>query len=187
MTINMLDPVGERDIELKEIAERVGELDGMIVGLLNNSKPNTDIFFEKIRGQLSDEFDISKFVYANKSGANSPIGEDIVSKMVDCDVVINGIGDCGGCTSWTVHDGITLESLGVPTATITTTAFIDLANFDLISFGMVNLPLVVFQHPLSGLKPEEVNEKAENAYDLIKTILTTPKSELVKKYDATKG
>lgn len=185
MTIQVLEPIGERDIEPQEIAERVDGLKGKNIGILNNSKPNTNIFLERVMELLADEFKIKDFKYFQKTMAGSPADEDIVEELEKCDVVINGIGDCGGCTSWTVHDGITFESRGVPTATITTTSFVDLAEFDLNSWGMVNLPLVVFQHPLAGMKPEAVQKKADDVYDDIKYVLTTPKSKLVKEYDAS--
>ena len=58
MSIKLMEPSGERDVEFKEIADRVEDLNGKTVGFLNNGKPNTDIFFERIRSMLSDEFDI---------------------------------------------------------------------------------------------------------------------------------
>ena len=127
-------------------------LNGKYIGLMNSSKPNTDIFLERVRGLLSDEFDIKEFKYYQKTMAGAPVDEYIVDELVKCDVVINGIGDCGGCTSYTIHDGVTFESRGIPTATLVTSEFFDLANFDPNSWGMINLPLVMFQQQQTFLE-----------------------------------
>jgi hypothetical protein len=48
-----------------------------------------------------------------------------------------------------MHDGLSLESLGVPTAVIVTTEFLHEARVQREALGMAGIVTVVIQHPLS--------------------------------------
>lgn len=62
-----------------------------------------------------------------------------------------------------MHDGFSLESLGVPTAVIVTTAFLHEARVQRAALGMQGLVPVVIQHPLSSLSDEEIRGRAAQA------------------------
>lgn len=62
-----------------------------------------------------------------------------------------------------MHDGISLESLGVPTAVIVTTEFVREAKVQRAALGMEGLVPVVIPHPLSSLKDEEIRGRAAGA------------------------
>ena len=62
-----------------------------------------------------------------------------------------------------MHDGISLESLGVPTAVIVTTEFVREAKVQRAALGMNALVPVVIQHPLSSLTEEEIRARAAKA------------------------
>lgn len=62
-----------------------------------------------------------------------------------------------------MHDGISLESLGVPTAVIVTTEFVREAKVQRVALGMNGLVPVVIQHPLSSLTDEEIRARAAAA------------------------
>jgi hypothetical protein len=62
-----------------------------------------------------------------------------------------------------MHDGMSLESLGVPTAVIITTEFLREARVQRAALGMKDLAPVVIQHPLSSLTEEEIAQRAAQA------------------------
>jgi hypothetical protein len=62
-----------------------------------------------------------------------------------------------------MHDGISLESLGVPTAVIVTTTFLHEARVQRAALGMTGIVPVVIEHPLSSLSDEEIRGRAAQA------------------------
>jgi hypothetical protein len=62
-----------------------------------------------------------------------------------------------------MHDGFSLESLGVPTAVIVTTTFLHEARVQRAALGMAGLAPVVIEHPLSSLTEEEIRGRAADA------------------------
>ncbi len=62
-----------------------------------------------------------------------------------------------------MHDGFSLETLGVPTAVIVTTAFLHEAKVQRAALGMAGLAPVVVEHPLSSISEEEIRSRAADA------------------------
>jgi hypothetical protein len=64
-----------------------------------------------------------------------------------------------------MHDGISLEALGVPTAVVVTTEFVREAKVQRAALGMSALAPVVIEHPLSSLTDEEIDVRAAQALE----------------------
>lgn len=62
-----------------------------------------------------------------------------------------------------MHDGMSLEALGVPTAVIVTAEFVREAKLQREALGMKDLVPVVIQHPLSSLTDDEIRARAAAA------------------------
>lgn len=62
-----------------------------------------------------------------------------------------------------MHDGISLESLGVPTAVIVTRTFLHEARVQREALGMAGIVPVVIEHPLSSISDEEIRGRAAQA------------------------
>jgi len=62
-----------------------------------------------------------------------------------------------------MHDAISLESLGVPTAVIITSEFVREAELQRAALGMNALAPVVIEHPLSTLDAEAIRGRAAQA------------------------
>lgn len=56
--------------------------------------------------------------------------------------------------------------------TLCTEAFAGLAREESRNLGMPELPIVVIQHPLGGLKPEEVQQRSHEALEQVLLGLT---------------
>jgi hypothetical protein len=70
-----------------------------------------------------------------------------------------------------MHDGFSLETLGVPTAVIVTTEFLHEARVQREALGMAGLVPVVIQHPLSSLSDEEIRGRAAQALEQVIGVL----------------
>ena len=62
-----------------------------------------------------------------------------------------------------MHDAISLEEKGVPTAVVVTEVFLHEAHVQRAALGMDGLDPVVTQHPLSTLSDEEISARASDA------------------------
>ncbi len=70
-----------------------------------------------------------------------------------------------------MHDGIEMEKLGIPTASIVTHVFINTANAMTRMMGVPGFDYVVAQHPLSSLTDVEVKARAEELAPEVERIL----------------
>jgi hypothetical protein len=70
-----------------------------------------------------------------------------------------------------VHDGIEMEKLGIPTASIVTHVFINTANAMTRMMGVPDFQYIVAQHPLSSLTDAEIKERAVQLAPEIERIL----------------
>jgi hypothetical protein len=59
-----------------------------------------------------------------------------------------------------VHDGIEMEKLGIPTASIITHVFLNTAKAMTRMMGVPEFDFAVAQHPLSSLTDQECKERA---------------------------
>jgi len=59
----------------------------------------------------------------------------------------------------------------VPTISICTDEFVSIGTLEAGTLGMPRLPLAIIPHPLGGLKPGEVAERAEIAFrEIVKNL-----------------
>lgn len=71
-----------------------------------------------------------------------------------------------------MHDAMTLEGKGIPTVVICTNPFLNSAHVHARTFGRTGFRPVGIPHPLGGLKPPVVKERAESILDEIVAALT---------------
>jgi len=62
-----------------------------------------------------------------------------------------------------MHDAVTLEALGVPTAVIVTTTFLHEARVQRQALGMTGVVPVVIEHPLSSISEDDIRGRAAQA------------------------
>jgi hypothetical protein len=70
-----------------------------------------------------------------------------------------------------VHDGIEMEKLGIPTASIVTHVFVNTANAMTRMMGVPDFEYIVAQHPLSSLTDAEVKVRAAQLAPEVERIL----------------
>jgi hypothetical protein len=71
-----------------------------------------------------------------------------------------------------MHDGITLEKMGVPTAVICTEPFLTSADAMAKLGGIPDYPYVILPHPLGSLPDDRLRERAAQAApDVLRILL----------------
>jgi hypothetical protein len=61
-------------------------------------------------------------------------------------------------------DQLNVEKKGIPTVTIATTAYEELAHTTMQEQGVSEMPLVVVAHPIAGHNLEGIQKKADEAF-----------------------
>ena len=92
--LQVFDPT----IEVKEQAiafvPRPGSLRNLRIGLVENTKFNSDKLLLKIAAILEQEYGAQSHIMRRKHNSSVPAHEEIISEFTaNCDVVVAGVGD----------------------------------------------------------------------------------------------
>jgi hypothetical protein len=92
--IEILDPTVELSTQPIKFVTRPGSLSGLRVGLVENTKFNSDRLLEKIGDILVADYGAASARMWRKHNASVPAHEEIVQELrATCDVMVAGIGD----------------------------------------------------------------------------------------------
>ena len=80
------------------------------------------------------------------------------------DVAIVGLGNCGSCTSWTIHDALAAASCDIPTVAVCTAQFEDLGRALAKRGGRSGLRFHILPYPLDILPRDEIHGIARDHY-----------------------
>ena len=84
-----LDPRGGSMHENTGIAQRPGTLDGLVIGLLSNNKPNSELLLRDVANLVKKQYAVKDVVEANKGSHRIPAPDEMIAELADqCDVVI---------------------------------------------------------------------------------------------------
>lgn len=162
-SLTVLDPTVGAGVSTAELAPRPASFAGLVVGYLDNGKPNSDRFLDELSQRLGAG-GVREVVRARKANIGRLAEPEVIRDLAErCDVVVTGVGDCAGCCSCTVQDGIGLERLGIPTFVVCTSELVTIARVAATSAGIPDYPLTVIQHPLGSLTDELLGERADDA------------------------
>lgn len=94
MTVQIYDPTIEAKSRKISYVPRPTSLAGLRVGLVDNSKHNSDQLLIRIAGVLEREHGVKAHVMRRKKSAGIPASPEIIAEFkTQCDVVVAGIGD----------------------------------------------------------------------------------------------
>lgn len=171
--MEFLDPSGAMSTTIVPVAPRLSAVAGARVGLLDNGKTNADKYLNMIGDILKDRYAVGSIKMFHKDALSKPAPERTLAAIrAECDFVVTGIGDCGSCSTNSVHDGVELERLGVPAVAVCTEAFrIGLDTLTKMR-GMPDYRFAIVPHPLGVLFDDELQQRAELAAPQIIQIVT---------------
>jgi len=158
------------------------------VGLLWNTKPNGELLLDEIALLLSANNPHVTFTKQTKPQASRAMTDPIFSELQKCDIVLNALGDCGACSSWTCHDAVMLERAGTPTATVITKPFAVKCRQEVRALGMEDLPLVVLPHvwdngiPFGQLLPDIIRRVAIASFQEFQFLLQASSEDVSDAY-----
>ena len=76
------------------LATRPRDLNGKVLGLLNNSKANAAALLDEVGVLLSERYEFAKVIKSSKPNASTPCPEAIVKELAsNCDVLVTSNGD----------------------------------------------------------------------------------------------
>jgi len=182
MTGRLLSPIGSNSIERHPIAPRLDTLRGKKIGLLDNTKKNADLLLKAAGEILQCEHGVAEVIYRRKISSSPGAPTAMLDELATCDAVINAYGDCGSCTSWCIHDGVTLEKRGVPTATVNSDAFVVLGQMEAVALGVPGLPIVMVPHPMGDVTADMVVERARDMIEQVVRVFTGDTAQLESDY-----
>ena len=92
--IELLDPTVEAAKQPIAYVDRPGTLKGKRIGLIENTKYNSDKLLVKIGEILKSEYGASETRMFRKHNASVPAHEEIITEVrKTCDVIVAGVGD----------------------------------------------------------------------------------------------
>ncbi|NDL56511.1 UGSC family (seleno)protein [Phytoactinopolyspora mesophila] len=139
----------------------VSSLDGLRVGLLENTKRNADRILDAVGAALDEAHGGVELVRRTKTQFAMPLDEELLADLKNaCDVVVVGVGDCGSCSAAAVADGIALERAGLPAAVICTDAFETTSRAMAELQGDADYGFLLTQHPVANLTNEQIERRA---------------------------
>ena len=89
-----LDPRGGSRHENTGIAQRPRTLDGLVVGLLSNNKPNSELLLRDVANLVKKQYAVKDVVEANKGSHRIPAPAEMIAELAEqCDVVITATAE----------------------------------------------------------------------------------------------
>ena len=89
-----LDPRGSSTHEDTGIAPRPRSLDGLVIGLLSNNKPNSELLLRDVADLVKQQYEVKEVVEANKGSHRIPAPAEIITDLAErCDVVITATAE----------------------------------------------------------------------------------------------
>lgn len=92
--LKVFDPTIRAKEKKIDFAPRPASLSNLRMGLVDNSKFNSDKLLIRIAAILERDYGAKNHIIRKKRNASAPAHDEIINEFVsDCDVVIAGIGD----------------------------------------------------------------------------------------------
>lgn len=156
----LFDPRGVVDLAVASLAPRKPQLDGLRLGVLDNSKWNANKLLRGAAAALGEGIRFAAVNYYVKESFSKDAAPELITQIArDNDIVLTAIGDCGSCCSCCIRDAMALERLGVPSAAIITTEFVHETELTGRALGMPDFAPVVIDHPVSSITLDEIGAR----------------------------
>jgi len=175
--MELLNPTREAAGTEPVYAERPKSLAGLRIGLVENTKFNSDVILKLIGDALISQHGAASYKLYRKRWPSVPVTEEMLHDIqANCDVMVAGVGDCGSCSSGTVLDGILLEMRNVPSATIITHLFVNTSKAMSKQWGDPKYPFLVMEHPIANISADELHQRVETIVpQIVELLLGDPK------------
>lgn len=147
-------------------APRADRIEGLRIGLLENTKRNAAEILDVVGDALVDGHGAGELVRRTKPQFALPLTQEQIDDLLAaCDAVVVGVGDCGSCSAAAVSDGIALQRAGLPVAVICTDAFAQTSRAMAALQGDAGFPFLTTAHPVANLDAGGIADRADDIAD----------------------
>ena len=91
--LKVFEPTASERIDIDLLASRPETLNGKVLGLLNNTKDQSDIILDQLEHQLKDQFDDAEIKYYRKPSVSGMPGSMKDRLVEEVDLLITATGD----------------------------------------------------------------------------------------------
>ena len=91
--LKVFEPTASERIDIDSLASRPATLNGKVLGLLNNTKDQSDIILDQLEHQIKDQFDQAEIRYYRKPSVSGMPGSMKEQLANEVDVLITATGD----------------------------------------------------------------------------------------------
>jgi hypothetical protein len=159
-SVLLFDPRGIVDQNISPVAPRKMKLEGLSLGVLDNSKWNANKLLRGASAALGEDIKFAAVNYYVKQSFSKDAAPELIEQIArENDIVLTAIGDCGSCCPCCIRDSVALEKLGIPSAAIITAEFVGETKLTRQALGMPDLEPVVIDHPVSSITQDEVDAR----------------------------
>jgi hypothetical protein len=119
------------------------------VGFVDNRKARAGDLLQATGEALLATGVIETYFIHQKSLHMLPLNDGERDELLRrADVVVVGVGDCGGCTACAVTDALRCLESGTPAFVVVTDRFVDLAQSTDLAYGLDGLHHLTVEHPI---------------------------------------
>lgn len=94
MGFTIFDPTDGPTVKAFTPAPRLASLAGKVIGIIDNSKPKSDLMLREVQELLRTEAGVAEFIVVRKPSASRPVPDEQLGDLARrADAVIAGIGD----------------------------------------------------------------------------------------------
>jgi hypothetical protein len=92
--MQVYDPTAPSPTPAKNLRRTVGDLNGKVVGFIDNTKPNFNLLIDDLAALLSERYGVKSVIkHAKRSVATSAAAQVLDDLASQCDLVVTGSGD----------------------------------------------------------------------------------------------
>ncbi len=91
--LEILDPVAPDQPRPRRLAQRLGDVRGKRLGLLDNTKPNAGLLLKELGALAKQQLGVSEVVFLRKRTSNVSAGVLLDEMARTCDAVVTSNGD----------------------------------------------------------------------------------------------
>lgn len=94
--VKLLSPAGVSPQGKYQVSPRIGDLNGKVICIVDNGKPNFDIYVEKMEELIRRNYNLTEVIHIKKGhlGSSNPVPLERIDELAKrCHAVISGIGD----------------------------------------------------------------------------------------------
>jgi hypothetical protein len=155
------------------MATRPTQRAGLRLTIVENGKPKARALLLAIADGLREHLPDLTVEVVSKSSASWPISADEASSIAArSDLVLTGLGDCGGCSANSLADAVASEQAGIPATVVITEPFQGLVASYATRLGAPGYACVVLPHPVSSRTDSELVTLANKSVASVLGLLT---------------